>query len=163
MTRKFIVISVLLIFILSPLIAWIVVASNYNSSPDSKTPNLKVTPATKEELFKAVTTKQKESAHLHQDSDNDVRVVDIVSYEKLDTWWYIVKVKYASFGKENPLVSPMLLVKYYDGPDTINIVTNPGEPLPLYNISDSSGVPYDVIDKYSKAISASQPDLGEED
>ena len=53
----------------------------------------------------------------------------------------------------------MLLVKYHDGPNSIKIVTNPGETLPFYNISDSDGVPYSVIDTYNKAIDASQPGL----
>lgn len=162
MTRKFIIISAILVFIVSPFIAWIVVSTQYHTDPQSKVPDIKVTPATKDELFKAVTTKKKED-HFHQDSNDVTRVVDVVSFENLDTWWYIVMVKYASYGKENPLASPMLVVKYYDGTDTIQVVTNPGEPLPFYNISDSSGIPYDVIDKYNEAISASQPVVKDEE
>jgi len=160
MTRKFIITSAILIFIVSPAIAWGVVASQYRSDPTSDTPSTKVTPATKKELLDVVTKKHKES---HIEDGSDIKILDVVSYENLHTWWYIVKVKYASYGKEYPVASPMLLVKYFDGPNTVHIITNPGESLPFYDISDSVGIPYDVIDKYNKVLETSQLNPEEEE
>lgn len=161
MTRKFIIISAILILVVSPIIALGGSYAQYERDAQVDMPDTKVQPASKEELLRVAATEGKHE-HANQD-ESDVRILEIVSYEHLHEWWYVVVVRYASYGIENPNPAPMLIAKYHNKNGGIQVVTNPGEPLPLYNISDSLGVPYDVIDKYNNALLNSAPDTERED
>lgn len=162
MTKRFILLSVILAFIVAPLSAWLIVSTNYSRDPVSKKPDQSVTPATKEELFEAITTTTKHE-HVHQFEEEDGEIYTIVSHEQINTWWYIINVTYEDPIENEKRTAPMLAVKYYNGTDSIRVVTHPNEPLPFYNISDSIGVPYEVIDKYSAAIAEAQPTIEEEE
>lgn len=151
MTKRFILFSLLLVLVVAPATAWAVVYTQYKSDPAEKLPDEHVQVATKEELLKAITEHPKHE-HGEDNNGNELRILSIDSYKNINTWWYIINVRYASYGKEARDTLPMIAVKYYNGQKSIQVVTNPGESLNYYNISDSAGIPYDVIDQYNTIL-----------
>lgn len=144
--KRIIIISVICIFILAPMSAWLVVTMK----PDYQIPNKEVTPATKAELSAAI---DKNSQALPE-SQRYYTVRDIVSFEQIEKWWYLLKVSVYNTGQEDGGTSEMfmLVVKFKNSPESIKVVVHPGDSLYYTNISGGLGVPYDVIDKLNKAI-----------
>lgn len=161
MTKKFIFISLLLTLVIAPATAWAIVYAQYKSDPAEKLPDEHVQVASKEELLKAITEHPKHE-HGEDDSGDELRILSIDSYKNINMWWYIINVRYATYGKEGSGTRPMIVVKYHNGADSIKIVTNPGEPLDYHNISDSAGIPYEIIDQYNSTLSKIDTGQGED-
>lgn len=160
MTKKFIIISSVLIVAVAPAIALGWSSFQYEKDFRASTPTTEATLATKEELLRIAASESKHT-HIDQGSE-DLRITEVSSFKHLHKWWYIVMVKYANYGKVSPNPAPMLIAKYYNGEGGSQVVTDPGEQLPLYNISDSQGIPYNVIDEYNNALLESEPETEED-
>lgn len=137
----------MLVLVVAPGAGWLLYNHNRIDISPSQ-PDIQVQPASKNELLKILTSQHKES-HFFDTTDATATVTGISSYKLYDHWWYLVNVTTTDSASET---FPVLLVKFYDGSNSIRIVTNPNEPLPHQNISDSLGIPYDVIDAYNKAL-----------
>ena len=131
--RKHVVISVLCIFILSPLIAWVTSQTNPNN-PNFPTQNLPN--ASNQQLAKSI-------ADAISPEDSSISV-DIVSSIRLDKWWYIVVFK-------NNNTQQVTLISRYTQ-DSFKVVVSPNDGVSYGNISGGLGIPYDVIDKYNKVL-----------
>jgi hypothetical protein len=141
MSKKFIIFAVIIIVVISPGAGW-VLANATNPSSQVALPDENVHRATKEELLKAAQTEQKAS-HFRDSDAEAVKILSIQSYKVYDTWWYILNV---TTDGQTDGTQPMIVNKFYDGPNAIRIITNPGEDLPFRDI------PYDVIDNYNTAL-----------
>ncbi|CAN5427055.1 hypothetical protein BH09PAT4_BH09PAT4_03250 [soil metagenome] len=151
MNKRFVVMSAITIIVAAPLLAWFTAKLTPISSGQPTTPDTNVQAATKEELLSALQTEHKES-HVSNPNITEAKVTSIQSFKVFDKWWYLVNVTVAG-GTTDTL--PVVVAKFFDGPHAIRIITNPGEPFLLRNISGTLGVPYDVIDSYNKALTES--------
>lgn len=70
----------------------------------------------------------------------------VVSFRVVDNWWYIVKVK----GGDSDIVLTALVSNFYNSPQQMQVITNPSERLPQYNIS-GFGIPYSVIEEINNS------------
>jgi hypothetical protein len=138
--------SVVCIFILAPACAWFAVSLK----PAYQAPAESVKPATKAELRTAIDNYNRTKT----ESPRYFTVKDIISSERLHTWWYLVKVRVESIDPDldNTSEAIMLFVKFKDDSTSTRVVTGPNDKLYYDNISGQLGVPYDVIDKLNKAI-----------
>ncbi len=144
--KRFVIVSCVLIFIVSPVAATALVTATRKK----ETPITTVQPATKEELFTAIKQDNNNPAASQKFED----VTDITSVKQLNTWWYVATVKTTSDDGYDPGPQGMLFVKFTDQPNSVRVVTKPGESFNHYNISDSAGVPYDVIDELNEVNDA---------
>ena len=138
--KKPLIAALVLIFVIAPIAAWAVVASK----PRITNPLTDVKPATNQELLTAIKKDNADNQH--------PPVQEIVAVKHMEKWWYIVSVKLPVEGEDTTTITPMLISKFDNNPDNIKVVTEPGEQLPLHNISGGLGVPYDVIDELNKAL-----------
>lgn len=141
-SKRFIIISCVLLFIVSPAAAAILVNVTHKDAVLSS----EVQPATKKELLSAIKQANDNPAASQQFEE----VTDIVSIKRMDTWWYVATVKLAGNSSDdnyNPGLQGMIFAKFTNQPNSIYVVTKPGEAFNHYNISGSAGVPYDVIDE----------------
>lgn len=142
-SKRFIIISCIFIFIVSPVAAAIL----RGTTRKEDVPSAVIQPATKEELFTAIKQANDNPAASQQFEE----VTDITSIKRLDIWWYVAIVKTVSSDDGyNPGPQAMLFAKFTNQPNSVYVVTKPGENFSYYNISGSAGVPYDVIDELNE-------------
>jgi hypothetical protein len=142
-----------MIFVAAPLAAVALASANQRNTVVANAPQKDATKASKEELLTAATS--------YNDSlpDNQKYVGDIgsiVSYKVIDDWWYVavVRIPYEKTNSSDKgyVDTAMLFSKFTNRPDSINVVTKPGELFPYQNISGNRGVPYEVIEELNKAL-----------
>lgn len=149
MSKKFIIVAALFVVIVAPLCAWFAASTGNDKTARTEMPDIHVRAATKTELLHVLQTQHKESHFVNQ-SDPVIKVQSVESYKRYEHWWYIVNITVKG---ESATTYPVIMSKFYDGPNAIRIYTAPGEPLPNYDISDTLGIPYAVIDDYNAALS----------
>ena len=149
-SRRFIIVSCILVFVVSPLIATILV----NVTRIENVVSTDIQAATKKELLAAIKQTNSSSPSSQQFDD----VTDIVSVKRLDTWWYVATVKLATINEDSydPGPQGMLFAKFTNQPNSVYVVTKPGESFNHYNISGSAGVPYDVIDELNEVNNSNE-------
>ena len=141
---KFILISFILIFILSPISAGLLATI---LTKDPLSPPATVSKLTKDELTEVL---KRDSIELPA-GENINDIANTLSIEQIGVWWNIVSFSLKS--NDNKIAAKnqiMLISKFNNNIDSINVVLGPGENFDRVNISENKGVPYEVIDKINE-------------
>lgn len=147
--KRFIIVSCILVFALSPLAA--IVLSNATQQEEVLSTNIE--PATKSDLLTAAKQANEDASASEKFDD----IAEITSVQRMENWWYVATVKIATTEDSyNPGPQGMLFAKFTNEPNSIYVVTKPGESFNHYNISGNSGVPYSVIDRLNEVNNAGE-------
>jgi hypothetical protein len=144
--RKNVVLWLLCIFIVAPAGAWL---TAYLQKPDY-TPIKTVSTVANNDILSAL----KQYDNLLVDSEKFTTPSSIQSVQKMDSWWYLVIVKLQGSSETGDYVMPAIVSKFADD-HAIRVVVAP-ESGPISNISNSRGVPYDVIDAFNRTLEDQQ-------
>ena len=144
MTRNKLILSFILVFIVSPVIAYF--AAYFKISQSGNTPTLTPPTRTQRDIEQAI---RRDRLDLGKNSYPDITVS---SFEHTHNNWYIVKGTI----KDTPKASPVLLVgDFYNSADKMVLVINPNQSFYRLNTSHD-GVPYEVIEKVRSLKSPSK-------
>lgn len=134
--RKAVIIAMVCIFLVAPALAKL--ASSYLSQP-AQPQQQNLTPVTNEQVKEALIAKNR-SLPTDKKFNEDFTVE---SLKKMHEWWYIATIDINGFSR------PVMLSNFTD--KKVDVVAGPNSGLPYYNISNSQGVPYDVIEAFNSS------------
>lgn len=143
-SRRHIIIGSICVFILAPLIAFLLASQALSRSDDIPT----FTPPNrgKTTLAAAITRDRKDLG------ESSYPEITIDSFEHIDNNWYIVKGSIKSDPK--PISAILLIGDFYYNQDKMVVVINPSQSFYRLNTS-KDGVPYKIIDKV-RSLKSSQ-------
>lgn len=135
--RRFIIISAVLVFIVSPIAGWglgWLNTSRYRVDPST-------TPLTKQAILDILRDKNRFT------TDTDLTIVDVASYKRFHTWWYVAALKVTDRSGATS-TEPILLANFQNNAETTEVMTDIG---PYPNVTPSGvGIPYEAIDEMRK-------------
>ena len=138
--KRFLVISAILVFVVSPAIGWglgWINTSRYRVDPTTA-------PLTNKSILDILRDESRFS------TDTDSTIVDIVSHKRFHTWWYVAALKVQDRAG-TVSTEPILLADFRNDPETAKVMSDIG---PYPNVTPSGvGIPYEVIDEMRKISS----------
>lgn len=135
LNRRFIVITLLSVFVVTPILAFAttsILAVTYPQSPVDTPPK-----RTKEELSEVISRDR-----LSLDESERYPDVEIDKFERIENKWYLIYVKTPN----SSTLKTMVLGDFYNDSKKIRVILQPGQQLIGHNISNI-GLPYEIVDK----------------
>mgnify|MGYP000919647589 CR=1 FL=1 len=141
-SRNFVVGSVFLLVIVAPVLGFIL-ASVFTSQTEEAT--LHPEPRSNEQLLTGVEQGLKE---FDMQSSGDM---SLVSSKRFNDLWYLVIIKQKDGGNSasNEETSPAIVGDFRNNPDKLTLVVPPGGSLQYPDISESMGIPYELITRFN--------------
>jgi hypothetical protein len=138
LSRNFIIRSAILLFIVAPLLGFVLATIlTGQTAQDALHPELR----SKEQLLAA--TKQ----GLKEFDTQATGTMTLVSSKRYNDIWYLVMIKEKSEGSEE--ISPAILGDFRNDSTKLSLVVPPGGYLQYPDMSESIGIPYELITEFN--------------
>ena len=137
-SRRFIAISIFLLVFVAPAGAYVLASTSHSQSKDAATLNPpQRTDAQLQAALDSYVNEQQDATSIPKST--------IVSSKRMEKSWYVVTVKQSD--DDTDLKLKALIGDFYKGANRLQVIVAPNDSLQGSNISNSMGVPYDVIDE----------------
>jgi len=140
-SKQFIIRSAIVILLISPIVGFLVASL---TAKTSETLTLHPVEREKSDLLKTITNHQNEFA-----DTVELKAPSVASVKRYNDMWYLVSVKgqYESgdTGEVKSGTTYAVVGDFRNNKDKMTLVMPPGGSLPYKDISDSMGVPYELL------------------